>query len=89
LQQEVQALLHQAEHADQRDEDPQRLPEAMARRETLRKKMDAACARLEARAKARAEGEQAESQRQLASRQSRQGRAPGSAPHAAAGGAGV
>jgi len=50
-------LLHQAEQADQRDEDPQRLPAAMARREALRKKMAAACARLEARAKARAEAE--------------------------------
>ena len=63
LQQEVQALLAQAEQADQRDEDPQRLPEEIARRETLLQKMDEACARLEARAKARAEADQAEAQR--------------------------
>jgi len=69
LQQEVQALMAQAEQADQRDEDPQRLPEEIARRETLLQKMDEACARLDARAKARAEAEKAEAQRQLGRRQ--------------------
>jgi transposase len=77
LRQEVHALLQQAEQADQADEDPQRLPEELARRETLLRKMDEACARLEARAKARAEAEQAEVQRQLAHPQPRQGRAQG------------
>jgi hypothetical protein len=61
--------MAQAKQADQRDEDPQRLPEEIARRETLLQKMDEACARLEARAKARAEAEKAEAQRQLGRRQ--------------------
>ena len=72
-QQEVNALLQQAEQADQADEDPQRLPEELARREALLKKMDEACARLEARAKARAEAERAECRRQLAQGQAREG----------------
>jgi hypothetical protein len=75
LQQEVQALLAQAERADQRDEDPQRLPEEIARREALLQKMDEACARLEARA----EAEKAEAQRQLAQPQPREGCAQGPA----------
>jgi DNA repair exonuclease SbcCD ATPase subunit len=73
LQQEVNALLQQAEQADQADEDPQKLPEEIARRQALLKKMDEACARLEARAKARAEAERAECRRQLGQRQAREG----------------
>jgi len=75
LQQEVNALLQQAEQADQADEDPQKLPEEIARRQALLKKMDEACARLEARAKARAEAERAECRRQLGQGQARQGNA--------------
>ena len=55
LQQGVQALMAQAEQADQRDEDPQRLPEEIARREALLQKMDEACARLDAHAQRRYE----------------------------------
>jgi len=60
LQQDVACLLQEAEQADGRDEDPQRLPEEIARREKLLAKMEAACAQLEARAQARAAAERAE-----------------------------
>ena len=60
LKADVARLLEQAEAADQREEDPQRLPAEIARREKLLAKMEAACAQLEARAKARAEAERIE-----------------------------
>ena len=41
--------------ADVGDQDPQALPRELARRETLKAKLDAACARLEAQARAEAE----------------------------------
>ena len=71
LQQDVQELLDQAEQADQKDEDPQKLPQEIARREKLLAKMDAACAALEQRAKARAETERAEYERKLVERERR------------------
>lgn len=52
---DVAALTAQAEAADADDQDPQALPKALARRETLNAKLDAACARLEAKARAGAE----------------------------------
>lgn len=59
LEADIAGLLAQAEAADAEDApDPQALPEEIARRQALREKLDAACARLEAEAKARAEEEQ-------------------------------
>ena len=40
LRQEVNELLQRAEQADQKDEDPQKLPQEIARREKLLEKMD-------------------------------------------------
>jgi transposase len=80
LRQDVNALLEQAERADQKDEDPQALPKEIARREKLLAKMDAACARLEQRAKKRAAAERADYERKVAAREQREGSAKGPAP---------
>lgn len=80
LRQDVNGLLQQAEQADQQAEDPQRLPQEIARREALLQKMDQACARLEQRAKARAEPERADYERKVAARAQRQGSAKGPEP---------
>lgn len=80
LRQDVNELLHQAERADQNDDDPQALPKELARREKLLAKMDAACARLEARAKVRAEAERADYEARVAARAQREGSAKGPAP---------
>ena len=72
LRGEIEGLLDQAEHADTDDApDPQGLPEELSRRETLRSKLDRACAELERRAQARADSEQAEYERKVAARYSR------------------
>jgi len=76
LRQDAEQLLQQAERADQQDQDPQKLPKEIARREKLLQKMDQACARLEARAQARAVAERAEYERKLAARQERGGSGP-------------
>jgi transposase len=52
---DIAGLMAQAEAADAEERDPQALPEELARREALKAKLDAACARLEADAKAEAE----------------------------------
>jgi len=58
LDQDIADLMAQAEAADAEDApDPPALPKEIARRRALRDKLDAACARLEAEAKARAEEE--------------------------------
>jgi transposase len=80
LRADVQELLQQAEHADQQDQDPQRLPKEIARREKLLQKMDQACVRLEARAQARAADQRAEYERKVAARQERGGSGPGPKP---------
>jgi transposase len=80
LRLDVDQLLRQAEQADRQDDDPQKLPREIARRERLLKKMDEACAQLEARAKARAEAEKAEYERKLAERQQREGKTKGPQP---------
>lgn len=80
LRLDVEALLAQAEASDREDTDPQALPEEIARREKLLGKMDAACAQLEARAKARAQAEQAEYERKVAARAAREGCAKGPEP---------
>jgi len=73
LRLDVDQLLAQAEQADTRDKDPQKLPEEIARREKLAAKMDAACAQLEARAQARAAQEKAGYEDKLAARAERKG----------------
>jgi transposase len=78
LQTEIAELLAQAETADADDgPDPQQLPKELKRRKTLKAKLDAACARLEAQAKVRAEAESAEYERKVAAREQRQGRRKG------------
>ncbi|AOX19232.1 IS1182 family transposase [Kozakia baliensis] len=52
---DIAKLMDQAEHADATDSDPQALPEELARRETLKAKLDEAYARLEADAREQAE----------------------------------
>ena len=52
---DIAELTAKAEAADREDDDPQALPPEIARREPLKAKLDAACARLEAEAKAEAE----------------------------------
>ncbi len=64
LRQQVEALLARAEEADQQQDEPQALPEEIARREKLLKKMEEVCARLEERARERAAAERAACQRQ-------------------------
>lgn len=58
LKADIAALMAKAEAADIEGEDPQALPAEIARREALYKKLDEACARLEAQAKAEAEAAQ-------------------------------
>jgi transposase len=58
LAQDIAEMTTKAEAADACDIDPQALPEELARREALKAKLDAACARLKAEAKAAAEAEQ-------------------------------
>jgi transposase len=55
LADDIAALLAQAEAADAESHDPQSLPEDLARRKALRAKLDAACARMEADARAEAD----------------------------------
>lgn len=52
---DIAALTAQAEAADGADDDPQALPAEIGRRDALKAKLDAACQRLEAEAKAEAE----------------------------------
>jgi transposase len=80
LRGDVQELLAQAEAADREDQDPQKLPEEIARREKLRHKMDEACAQIEARAQARGEAERADYERKVAARAGREGSAKGPEP---------
>jgi transposase len=76
LQGEIAELLAQAEAADARGEvDPQALPAEIARRDTLRSKLDAARQRLEAQAADRAAAEQAGYEAKVAARATRSGRA--------------
>ena len=70
LRDDVVALMAHAEQADsQQDNDGQKLPEQIARREKLLEKMAKARAELERRAKARAQAERAEYERKLRRRQ--------------------
>lgn len=80
LRQQVDELLQQAESADQQEENPQALPQQIARREKLLAKMEAACAQLEQRARERAAAERADCQCKVAAREQREGSAKGPAP---------
>jgi transposase len=71
---DIAALTAQAETADAEDADPQALPAAIARREALKAKLDAACARLEAEAAAQAEAERPAYQEKQAAWQAKKGR---------------
>lgn len=78
LRGEINDLLGEAERADVQDApDPQGLPEELKRRETLRAKLDKACAELERRAKSRADSERPEYKRKVAARKKRKGRRKG------------
>jgi hypothetical protein len=55
LADDIAALLAQAEAADAETHDPQSLPKDLARREALHAKLDAACTRIEADARAEAD----------------------------------
>ena len=72
LEGEIAALLGRAEAADAAaEEDPQALPQEIARHEALRDKLDAARRRLEAQARARAEAERGAYEAKLAAREKR------------------
>lgn len=80
LRLDVDQLLAQAEQSDQRDDDAQRLPEQIARREKLLEKMEQAHARIEQRAQARALAERAEYEHKLVAHEQREGRRKGPPP---------
>ena len=81
LEGEIAALLGRAEAADAAaEEDPQALPQEIARHEALRDKLDAARRRLEAQARTRAEAERGAYEAKLAAREKRRGRAKGRHP---------
>lgn len=76
---DIAVLTAQAEAADVTDQDPQALPAELARREALKTKLDAACARLEAEARAEAAAARPEYEAKKAAydaRKGRRGRAP-------------
>jgi transposase len=72
LEREVQTLLEEAERTDVQDaSDGQTLPNELAKREGLKAKLEAARAQIEARHKAKREGEQAEYERNVKAREDR------------------
>jgi transposase len=74
LTQEVQDLLRQAEEADRTErEDGQQLPREIARRESLKAKLESARERMEERTRKRAEAELAEYERKVKAREERKG----------------
>jgi transposase len=74
LKADIAELLAKAEAADAEGDDPQALPAEIARREALLAKLDAACARLEAQAKAEAEAAQPAYAEKIAEYEQRTGR---------------
>lgn len=78
LKADIAGLVAQAETADVEGSDPQALPAEIARREALLTKLDAACARLEAQAKAQADAEQPtyEEKKSAYEQKGRRGRKP-------------
>jgi transposase len=71
---DIAALTAAAEAADAEDVDPQALPAEIARREALKAKLDAACARLEAEAKAQADAERPQYEKKKAAYEAKKGR---------------
>lgn len=69
LKLDVKELMEQAASADENDEDAQRLPKEIARREKLAAKMDHAIDELEERAKKRDEKARADFEKKLAERE--------------------
>jgi hypothetical protein len=67
-------LSEAAEAADAEDVDPQALPAEMARRAALKAKLDAACARMEAEAKAQADAERPDDEARKAAYDAKKGR---------------
>ncbi len=81
LQEDIAELLKRAEQADREDEDDgQRLPEELGRRQKLLEKMRQARRRLEEQARRRAESQQADYQQKLRRREQREGRRKGPIP---------
>ena len=79
LDKDIAEIMARAEVADAEDApDPQALPEEIARREGLRAKLDAACARLEAEAREQAAEQQAEYEKKQRAHEARnrRGQAP-------------
>jgi transposase len=74
LSSDIAELTAKAEAADAEDSDPQALPREIARREALKAKLDAACARLEAEATAQAEAERPEYEAKKAAYDAKRGR---------------
>jgi transposase len=71
---DIAVLTARAETADAADHDPQALPAELARREALKAKLDAACARLEVQARAEAEAARAAYEAKKAAYDARKGR---------------
>jgi transposase len=71
---DIAELTVKAEAADAQDSDPQALPAEIARREALKQKLDAACARLEAEAQAQAAAERPEYEEKKAAYEAKKGR---------------
>ena len=71
---DIAELTARAEAADAQAADPQALPAEIARREALRTKLDAACARLEAEAREQAAAAQLEYEAKKAAYEARKGR---------------
>jgi transposase len=83
---DIAELTAKAEVADGGAEDPQALPAQIARRAALKEKLDAACARLEVEAKAEADAERPQYEKNKAAYEAKKGRRgrppkpPGEAP---------
>jgi transposase len=71
---DIAALTAQAETADAEQRDPQALPEELVRREALHAKLDAACERMEADARAEAEAARQSYESKKAAYDAREGR---------------
>lgn len=81
LEADVKELLGKAEQADQSEEqDGQRLPEEITRREALKQKLVEARQRIEERARKRDEAECAEYEQKVAAREERTGQSKGGPP---------
>jgi len=77
---DIAALTKKAEAADAQDDDPQSLPKELARREALKAKLDAACERIEAEARAEAEAARPAYEAKKAAYDAKKGRRRGSPP---------